>query len=297
MRRLPILSGVLVPNVTPMSEGGAVDLAGYSGLAQAFLDAPGVDGLFSIGASGEYMHLDPGQRRELMAALGRLDRHGKVVMANAGGLPTAETLKLAEFAGEQGLDGVSVVLPTHVQDTPQDILDYYREVGQVGTPFMVYRPPMVTTHGLTPELVEALLEVPTFVGLKDSSRDLELFTILCERFGHEVSVIQGVEMLHLPALALGSAGVIGGGSNVYPGMLKRLTAAFEARDFATARKLQLQIIRAWAFLADSEHFRTLVKAMWRSRGVLTGTFSLCDGPVAVSADELEHALTLLDLGD
>jgi 4-hydroxy-tetrahydrodipicolinate synthase len=218
-------------------------------------------------------------------------------MANAGGLPTAETLKLAAFAGEQGLDGVSVVLPTHVPDTPQDILDYYREVGQVGTPFMVYRPPMVTTHGLTPELVEALLEVPTFVGLKDSSRDLELFAILCQRFGEEVSVIQGVEMLHLPALALGSAGVIGGGGNVYPGMLKQLTTAFAAGDYASARKLQLEIIEAWAFLESSGHFRSLTKAMWQSRGVLTGTFSLCDGPVSIPADELTHALDLLALDD
>jgi len=296
MRRLPILSGVLVPNVTPMFADGSLDLAGYTHLAQAFLDAPGVDGLFAIGASGEYMHLDPPRRRELMTVLGQLDRHGKVIAANAGGLPTADTLGLVEFAAQQGLDLVSVVLPTHVPDTPADILAYYREVGQVGLPFMVYRPPAVTTHGLTPQLVEDLLAIPTFVGLKDSSRDLELFAILCQRFGDDVSVIQGVEMLHLPALALGSAGIIGGGSNVYPGLLRKLATAFAANDLATARQLQLTIIEAWAFLADSGHFRTLAKTMWQSRGCLTGTFSPCDGPVSVPAAELAHALDLLDLG-
>ena len=296
MRRLPILSGVLVPNVTPMFRDGSLDLPGYTGLAQAFLDAPGVDGLFAIGASGEYMHLDPARRRDLMAALGRLDRQGKVVVANAGGLPTAETLRLVDFAAVQGLDAVSVVLPTHLPDTAAAILAYYREVGQVGLPFMVYRPPAVTTHGLTPELVADLLDIPTFVGLKDSSRDLELFAILCQRFGHEVSIIQGVEMLHLPALALGSAGIIGGGNNVYPGLLRKLTAAFTAGDFATARELQLAIIEAWAFLADSGHFRALAKALWQSRGCLTGTFSACDGRVTIPAAELAHACQLLDLG-
>jgi len=297
MRRLPILGGVLVPNVTPMFGGGALDLQGYAGVAQRLLDSPGVDGLFAIGASGEYMHLGPAKRRQLMTALGGLDRHGKVVVANAGGLPTAETLKLAEFAGEQGLDGVSVVLPTHVPDTRESILDYYREVGSVGVPFMVYRPSTVTTHGLTPELVECLLEIPTFVGLKDSSKDLELFAVLCARFGDQVSVIQGVEMLHLAALALGGAGVIGGGANLYPGLLKRLSIAFESGDLERARKLQLAVIEAWAFLADSGHFRSVVKALWQDLGCATGTFSLCDGPVAVSATELAGARDLLDLGE
>ena len=162
---------------------------------------------------------------------------------------------------------------------------------------MVYRPSTVTTHGLTPELVECLLGIPTFVGLKDSSKDLELFAVLCARFGDQVSVIQGVEMLHLAALALGGAGVIGGGANVYPGLLKRLSAAFEAGDLERARKLQLAVIEAWAFLADSGHFRSLVKALWQDQGCATGTFSLCDGPVTVSAPELARARELLDLGE
>ena len=297
MLRLSNLRGILVPNVTPMHADGELDLGGYSTLSQAMLDSAGVDGLFSIGATGEYMHLDASHRRRLMAALGGLERHGKVVVANAGGLPTAETLALAEYAGEQGLDAVSVVLPTHVPDTPADILAYYREVGRVGVPFMVYRPPSVTTHGLTPELVANLLEIPTFVGLKDSSRDMELFAILCARFGEEVSVIQGVEMLHLASLVLGSAGVIGGGANLYPGMLKKITRAYEAGDLADGRQIQLAVIEAWAFLASTEHFRTLAKEIWHERGCAEGTFSACDGPVSLPEAELARARELLDLGE
>ena len=195
MRRLPKLQGILTPNLTPMKANGDLDLNGYARLAQTFLDAPAIDGLFAIGATGEYVALNVSERLELIRVLSKLNRHEKVITANAGGLPTQDTLFLVEQIAKAGLDAAAVVLPTHVPDTIEDIFNFYKEVNAIGLPFMVYQPAVIRTHKLSLELLERLIELPNFVGLKDSSRNLMLFSEMCYRFGNTISVIQGVEII------------------------------------------------------------------------------------------------------
>jgi 4-hydroxy-tetrahydrodipicolinate synthase len=298
MKRLPKLQGVLTPNLTPMNTDGSLDLDSYARLSQTFLDAPAVDGLFAIGATGEYSTLNVAERTELIGVLGQLQRRGKVITANAGGLPTSDTLHLVEQIAKTGLDVAAVVLPTHVPDTNEAIVAFYREVDAVGLPFMVYQPVGFQTHKLSLELLQRLIELPNFVGLKDSSFNLMVFSEMCYRFGNTISVIQGVEMLQLPALACGSAGIVGGGANLYPGLLASLNKSFTAGYLDHARVLQHEINSAWEKISAAKNFRTWTKQIWQSKGVITTTASRVDqNPVLASPTVLAELLNLVDLGE
>lgn len=298
MRRFPKLQGVLTPNLTPMKTNGSLDLDSYARLSQTFLDAPSVDGLFAIGATGEFRALNVDERLELVRVLSQLKRHGKVISANAGGLSTAETLQLVQQIARVGLDLAAVVLPIHVPDTPEAMSAFYREVDAVGLPFLVYQPAGFSTHKLSLELLERLIDLPRFVGLKDSSMNLMLFSEMCYRYGHTISVIQGVEMLQLPALACGSAGIVGGGANLYPGWLSALNKSFTAGYLDHARKVQHEISTTWYKLSASKNFRTWLKQVWQAKGIIDTSFSRIDeDAVLASPAELEELLHLIDLGE
>lgn len=270
MRRFEKLHGVLAPMVTPMFENGAIDLEGLVKLAQTLLDARSVDGLFALGATGEYMHFNHEERKNIFRALAQVRKGEKIIIVNAGGLPEEETIDLTEFAAKEGLDCVSMPIPPCEDKEIGRLFSYFEKIGKIGMPFMAYWP---HKHKNPPAILfEKLMEAPAFVGIKDSSRNMELFLKTCVSFGKTISIFQGDETLHLPSLACGSAGIIGGGLNLYPGLLAQITTAFNKHDYEKARELQLKVIDSWKVLSKNDNYRWLCKKTWKERGVIQGDY-------------------------
>jgi dihydrodipicolinate synthase/N-acetylneuraminate lyase len=117
---------------------------------------------------------------------------------------------------------------------------------------------------------------------------MESFAAICAGFGEDISVFQGVEMLHLPSLACGSAGVIGGGLNLYPGVLAALTQAFARHDLASARQLQQEASDNWSILNSRKSFRWICKRIWAEEGMITGTFCRESEDAPLSSPEMER---------
>lgn len=257
--------------ITPMFENGTLDLEGFVELAQTFLDADAVNGLFVLGATGEYTHFNYEERKNLFRSLTQVRKKGKIIMVNAGGLPKEETIALTEFAAKEGLDGVFIPVPScDDKNNAGYFFSYFEEIGRTGLPFMVYWPRGSKKPCLA--LIERLIKIPAFVGIKDSSRDMELFMRICGSFGKILSIFQGVETLHLASLACGSAGIIGGGLNLYPGLLAQITNAFNNHNYETARNLQLKVIDFWDILSANNNFRWLCKKIWKERGIIRGDY-------------------------
>lgn len=293
MIRMPKLHGLLVPPVTPMFDDGSLDLNGVVSLSEKYLSSEYVDGLFAVGATGEYTCLTKEERMELISALAKVNRNNKIIVVNTGGASTDETLEMSSFVKESNLDALAVIVPTHVEDTIDAVLEYYKLIDAIGLPFMVYRPPYVTTHHLSEELISAMMELKNFVGLKDSSRNMELFASLCARFADDISIFQGVEMLHLPSLACGSAGTVGGGLNIYPKLIADITSAFDAHDIPKAIKIQSDVAGLWAKLNPDGSFRWRFKYLWKQLGVIEGTHCRIGDPITVESDELETLKSML----
>ena len=184
------------------------------------------------------------ERKLLMETLSRVATGGKVLCVNIGGLPEPETLELANLFRRHPFTVAAVTAPEPVTDTPEELIEAIAPVAATGIPFSVYWTPMIPKSKPSFRSVEALMRFPNFVGLKDSSRDMVNFTTIATAFGGEISVFQGVEMLHLASLAVGSAGMVGGGLNFYPGLAAGVTEHFRRGDLDAARALQLKMNRA-----------------------------------------------------
>jgi 4-hydroxy-tetrahydrodipicolinate synthase len=285
MRRMKNLQGVLVPIIIPMFEDGSLDLPGSRRLAQTFLALPSCSGLFALGATSEFMHLPFEERKVLIEEFGRIDRNGKVIMVNTGGLPLEQVIELTRLVMAVDLDGVAVVVPPEVPTEISAVERYFLTIVETGAPFAVYWSPMVSEHRPSLALVYSLVKMKNFVGLKDSSRDMVTFTDICTHHGGEISAFQGVEMLHLASLAVGSVGVVGGGLNLYPRLLAEITEAFNGGDLNRARMLQQRVNESWDYIAQGKGFRSLCKHYWKDRGVIEGTFCREGANLTPTADQ------------
>lgn len=295
MARQPEFSGIIVPLVTPMFESGEIDLVGIQRLAAHLLAADSVNGIFALGATGEYMKLTTPERREITRALGKAERHGKAVVVNVGGVEKEEMLALASAAADAGLTGVAAVVPESVPNKPAALYEHFAPLGDTGLPVIIYWTPHVKSHKPSPEALEALMRIPGFAGIKDSSRDMEVFAAICAQFGDTISIFQGVEMLHLPSLVCGSAGVIGGGLNLYPSLLAGVSEAFDRHAPPRARDLQQQAARNWARLNRHGSFRWITKRYWAEQGLIEGTWCRVSDDVPLTEPEMEEIRAMVKL--
>jgi len=289
------LHGVFIPMITPLFEDGRVDLGGLVALAEHLLHSESVDGLFALGGTGEYMCLSVGERMAITRALGQVQCNGKVIVANIGGVEAEQMLELASCAAVAGLDAIAAVVPAEIDDTPEALLRYFAPLRDAGLPLVVYWTPHVVTQKPDVDILSALMEIPNFAGIKDSSKDMEAFAAICVEHGEQLSIFQGVEMLHLPSLACGSVGVIGGGLNLYPALLAEITRAFAAHDLPTAMRLQRTASLNWDVLNSRNSFRWILKRVWAAEGIITGTHcrESDDAPVeAAVMDRIEAMLSL-----
>lgn len=271
MTRMPSLGGVMAPMVTPMFEDGSPDLAGVAALAARMAACPSVSGLFILGASGEYACFDKAARMDIMTAAAQVDRRGKPFVINVGGLPPEQSVSLSEKARELHFDALAAVASDETGNDPQKVYEAFAPIAGTGLPFMIYWPPTLKISKPSTAIVERLLSYPGFAGLKDSRRDMEVFARLCALFGEELSIIQGVEMLYLPSLALGCAGVIGGGANLYPGKIAAIGQAFHAGQIREAIALQQHLTDCYDRVSATGSVRFIVKNLLKKRGVITGT--------------------------
>jgi 4-hydroxy-tetrahydrodipicolinate synthase len=282
------LQGVLIPMIIPMFEDDRLDLAGTQRLTERFLSLPSTDGIFALGVTSECMHLPFGERKELIRLYGEVDRRDKVITVNTGGLDMKEVIELTELVGKVGLDAAAVVIPDDVSDSVEAVTDYLQKIGSTGVPFAIYWSPSISKHRSSTALVRNLVEMPNFVGLKDSSQNMVTFTEICALYGSQISVFQGVEMLHLASLAVGSAGVVGGGLNLYPGLAKRITEAFEKRDFNLAVELQQKVKDSWDYIFRERAYRSICKNFWRAEGVIEGIHCREGANLQISDQEMER---------
>ena len=292
MRRMEKLQGVFVPLITPMFDDANVDLEGVYSLAKHLLSFSSVDGLFALGTTSEFMELSYDERKAIIQTLAEIPNRKNPITVNVGGLPVEDMLELSTFALEKGIDALTFVLPDSVQPDPEAVFTYLTPLRKRNFPFLLYWTPAYSRHRSDMAVVEKLLEIPSFVGLKDSSQDMVVFTDLCTQYGQEISIFQGVEMLHLCSLAVGSAGVVGGGLNVYPRLLAEITTAFTLGDLDKARALQRQVNRHWEQISVGDAFRSACKHYWKTQGFLKGAYTRM-GKNLASESELDPSYAKL----
>lgn len=287
MRRIPSLAGIFVPLVTPMFDEQTLDLDGITTFAQTLLSLPAVAGLFGLGATGEFARLSYHERQSMIEVLSELSDRQKPIVVNTGGLAREQMLALSEFAVKRGMDAVALVLPDEIEQEANAVREYVQPLAEREIPFLIYWSPSFSKHRSNYTVIEHLMKFPSFVGIKDSSRDMVVFTDLCADFGEEIGIFQGVEMLHLCSLAASSAGIVGGGLNLYPRLLAEISAAFFNHDLPRARELQRTVNRSWEILNAASAFRSICKQYWKAQGALTGTFCRIGPNIDLNAEEFQ----------
>ncbi len=234
-----MLTGCLVPIVTPMTPDGALDFATLRKLIDWYI-ANDVAGIVIVGTTGESPTVDFEEHHALIKAT--VDHvAGRVhVMAGTGGNSTAEAIELTAYARKVGADSCLSVVPYYNKPSQEGLYRHFKAIAEaVDLPLMLYNVPGRTVADLANDTALRLTQVPGIVGLKDATGDIgratELIKALNEAGKKDFALYSGDDITSLAFLLLGGHGVISVTSCVAPQQIAAMCRAAAHGDIAGAR--------------------------------------------------------------
>lgn len=231
--------GVVVPMVTPVTQGGELDVAAVERIIEFFAQHNVAPLLMGTTGEGNSVSAADGQllvETAVNAAKGRI-----LIYAGLTGNCFIEQLKQAEAYTRAGADVIVATLPSYYALTEQQMYDYYYTLAECITgPLMLYNI-LATTHMSIPvDVIKRLADHPNIVGLKDSERDLERMQqcVALSKDREDFAYFCGWAAQSAYSLSIGGDGIVPSTGNYVPDMFNELYDAAVKGDMDTANRLQ-----------------------------------------------------------
>ncbi len=240
MAKLTPIEGCLTALVTPMANG-RVDFAALGKLVDWQIEN-GVDGIVSVGTTGESATLDVEEHVAVIAATVKAARGRVPVIAGAGANSTAEALALTKASEDSGADALLHVTPYYNRPSQEGLFRHFEVVAKATKlPIILYNVPSRTACDLLTDTVVRLADIDNIIGIKDATGNLVRGSELVAKVGDRITVLSGDDGTAFPLYACGGRGVISVVSNVCPREMAEMWDAVKAGDWERAKKLHYKL--------------------------------------------------------
>ncbi|MGA7984039.1 MAG: 4-hydroxy-tetrahydrodipicolinate synthase [Burkholderiales bacterium] len=237
-----MITGSLVAIVTPMLEDGSLDLESFRKLIDWHV-AEGTDGIVVVGTTGESPTVDFDEHKQLIRIAVEHAKGRIPIVAGTGGNSTAEAIELTESARHAGATACLSVVPYYNKPTQDGLYRHFRAVAEkVGLPMILYNVPGRTVADLQNDTVLRLAQVPSIIGIKDATANIERGTDLIKRAPRDFALYSGEDSTALALILMGGHGVISVTANVAPKLMHQMCAAALVGDVKRAREINLRLL-------------------------------------------------------
>jgi len=266
------VKGIFVAMITPFTERGEIYSDGIRNIVE-WLERNRVHGIFPNSSTGEALKMKSNERITVAKKTVEAASSNVMVTPGVSGNTIEHALSEARQIADLGADAVVIIPPYYYKLSMEAMEKYYTEIAErVDIPIILYNIPSAACNFLDVELVKTLSENDKFIGIKDSSGNIEHIRALIKEIGNKISVMQGSELLLLPTLALGGRGGVLGVANLVPKLFVELYNAFMSKDLEKASALQIlayDVLDA-VYLGSADSFFYCVKYALNSIGIDVG---------------------------
>jgi 4-hydroxy-tetrahydrodipicolinate synthase len=234
-------SGSMVALVTPFHDG-AVDRKALAELVERQI-AGGTSALVPCGSTGESATLTHAEHLEVIIAAIAQARGRVPIIAGTGSNSTNEAINLTRAAKEAGADAALLISPYYNKPTQEGIYQHYRLIADATRfPLILYNIPGRTASKMDAVTIARLAESEHIIGLKEATGSLDEIQEVIRLCGDNLEVYSGDDVLTLPIVAVGGAGVISVVANILPRESADAVNAALAGDWERARRLHYELI-------------------------------------------------------
>ena len=248
------LSGCGTALVTPFHSDGSLDEEALSKLVQWQIKS-GIQFLVACGTTAETPTLNHEEWLRVIGIVAGTAAGRVPVLAGCTHNATQEAVARAkEAAALPGVYGLLTANPFYNKPGQEGQYRHFRAIADaVGCPVVLYNIPGRTGTNLEPSTIFRLIQdAPNIEGVKESSGNLQQIAELIYLMPPGFTVLAGDDLMTLPVIALGGAGVVSVASNEIPAEMASMANAALDNDWTTARAL------------SRRYFRLLTANFWES---------------------------------
>lgn len=203
--------GLIPATVTPFDEAGDIAYAALERHVSTVAEHE-VFGVAVNGHAGEVLSLTSDERVEVIRAARSCLPNGRVLIAGIEGTSTRELVAEAQRAASAGADGLLVLPPfdarplRHLTKEVAPVERLFRALDQaVGLPMIVFQYPATSGVDYSLDVLEALSEIPSVVGIKAGTGDITRYVAIHDRLEDRVAVLAASDAPPLLSMLLHGA--------------------------------------------------------------------------------------------
>src|SRR5438270_7850161 len=245
---------VLAPVVTPFKADLSPDCERFIAHCRWLLSQN--CGLAVFGTNSEANSMSAQERMTLLEALVSAGIDPSRMMPGTGCCSVTETVELTAHAVKYGCAGVLMLPPFYYKDISEEGLYRYfsevmQRVGDRRLKIYLYHIPPVAIVGITPKLVERLLNAFPYAiaGMKDSSGNWNNTQTFLDAFAESAGaprtfdVFVGSDSFLLANMRAGGVGTISATANVNPAAIHKLSKEWNTAADADQQQARLNVVR------------------------------------------------------
>ncbi len=203
------LLGTGVALVTPFNEDKSVDFNGLERLVN-YQIANGINYLVVLGTTGEPATLTADEKEQVRATIIKTNNGRLPLVLGIGGNNTMAVMNEIQTTDLDEFTAVLSVSPYYNKPTQEGIYQHFKAIAEVcPKPIIVYNVPSRTGKNIEPQTIVRLAnDFENIVAVKEAAGDVVQAMRLIGQKPEDFMVISGDDMIALPMVLAGGAGVI-----------------------------------------------------------------------------------------
>ncbi len=235
--------GTGVAIVTPFKNDSSIDFAALGRVVNHVING-GVNYIVAMGTTGESVTLTKDEKKAVVSYVVEIIDNRVPLVIGIGGNNTQEVINCIRHSNLTGVDGILSVAPYYNKPNQRGLFQHFKEIATCSPiPVIMYNVPGRTCSNISSDTcIELAHECENIVGVKEASGDIAQIMRIIRGKPESFSVISGDDMMTLPIIAAGGAGVISVLANAFPEPTSELVSHSLKSNLKSAREIQLRFL-------------------------------------------------------
>jgi 4-hydroxy-tetrahydrodipicolinate synthase len=241
MKDMKKFRGTGVAIVTPFKNDFSIDFAALGRVVNHVISG-GVN--YIMGTTGESATLTKDEKKAIVSYVVEVTAERVPLVAGIGGNSTQEIINYIRHSNLTGIDGILSVAPYYNKPNQRGLFQHFKEIATCSPiPVIMYNVPGRTCSNISSETcIELANECENIVAIKEASGDMAQIMRIIKGKPDNFSVISGDDMMTIPIIACGGAGIISVLANAFPAATSDLVSNALKSNYKSAREIQLRYL-------------------------------------------------------
>jgi 4-hydroxy-tetrahydrodipicolinate synthase len=235
--------GAGVAIVTPFKTDSSIDFSALGRVVNHVING-GINYIVVLGTTGESVTLTTDEKQAVISYVVETVDGRIPIVTGIGGNNTQEVINTIKQTDLTGLDGILSVVPYYNKPTQRGLFQHFKAIATCSPlPVIIYNVPGRTCCNLSSDTcLELAHECENIGGIKEASGDLGQIMRIIKNKPENFAVISGDDMLTIPIMAAGGAGVISVLANAFPEACTDLVSNALKNNFKSAREIHFKYL-------------------------------------------------------